>query len=238
MVGSGFDFAERHVVVTGGSGALGAAVVALLVNRGATCYVPCFSAKQVEGFGYAEHERVHVQTGVNLCDEASAVAYYEGIPTLWAALNIAGGFEAKSITDTTLNDFRAMLDMNATTCFLSSREAIKKMRAGDAGEGGRIVNVGAKPAIEPVGGMVAYAASKAAVVAITQSLAEEVKGERIWVNAVIPSIMDTKVNRAAMPDSDHSKWPQLGAVAETIAFLASPQNQVTRGAVVPVYGLS
>lgn len=235
---AGFDFAERHVVVTGGSGALGAAVVALLVNRGATCYVPCFTAAQIEGFGYADHERVHVQTGVNLCDEASAVAYYESIPTLWAALNIAGGFEAKPIAETSLDDFRSMIDMNASTCFLSSREAIKKIRAGDVGDGGRIVNVGAKPAVDPVGGMVAYAASKAAVVSMTQCLAEELKSERIWVNAVIPSILDTKVNRAAMPDADHSAWPQLGAVAETIAFLASPQNQVTRGAVVPVYGLS
>jgi NAD(P)-dependent dehydrogenase (short-subunit alcohol dehydrogenase family) len=237
MSGSGFDFNERHVVVSGGGGALGAAVVNLLVNRGATCYVPCYSASQLDDFGYADHERVHVQTKVNLCNEASAVEYYESIPTLWAALNLAGGFSSQPIEDLGLDEFRKLIDMNATTCLLSSREAIKKIRS-SRGEGGRIVNVGAKPAIDPVGGLVAYAASKAAVCAITQCLAEEVASERIWVNAVIPSIMNTKVNREAMPKADHAKWPQLSAVAETIAFLASPMNQTTRGALVPVYGLS
>ena len=236
---STFDFAERHVVVTGGSGALGAAVVALLVNRGATCYVPTFSAKQLDEFDYQSHERVHVETKVNLCDEASATAYFGKLPGLWACLNIAGGFAAKPIADTTLDDFRRMVDMNASTCFLSCRETIKKFRTvKDDQEGGRIVNVGAKVALDPIGGMVAYAASKAAVVSITQSLAEEVRDEKIWVNAVIPSIMDTKVNREAMPDAEHKRWPALSAVAETIAFLASPLNQTTRGGLVPVYGLS
>ena len=98
------------------------------------------------------------------------------------------------------------------------------------------MNVGAKPAIDPTGGMVAYAASKAAVVSITQCLAEEVRDERIWVNAVIPSIMNTKVNREAMPDADHDRWPTVADVAHTVAFLASPHNHTTRGALVPVYG--
>lgn len=237
---STFDFAERHVVVTGGSGALGGALVALLVNRGATCYVPCYSSKQLDDeFDFESHERVHVQTGVNLCDEESAVSYFAELPALWGCLNIAGGYLAKPFTDTTLDEFRRMMDMNASTCFLTSRETIKKMRkVEDAHEGGRIVNVGAKVAIDPVGGMVAYAAAKAAVIAITQSLAEEVRDEKIWVNAVIPSIMNTKVNRTAMPKADHSRWPTLSAVAETVAFLASPLNQATRGGLVPVYGLS
>ncbi len=234
-----FDFAERHVVVTGGSGALGAAVVALLVNRGASCYVPTYSAKQLDEFDYQSHERVNVETGVNLCDEASAVAYFEKLPGLWACLNIAGGFLPGPIAETSLDDFRRMLDMNASTCFLSCRETIKKFRSvKDDQEGGRIVNVGAKVAIDPAGGMTAYAASKAAVVSITQCLAEEVRDEKIWVNAVIPSIMNTAVNREAMPDAEHKRWPALSAVAETIAFLASPLNQTTRGGLIPVYGLS
>ncbi len=236
---STFDFAERHVVVTGGSGALGGALVALLVNRGATCYVPCYSASQLDEFDYQSHERVHVQTGVNLCDEESAVNYFSELPGLWACLNVTGGFLAKPFTETTLDEFRRILDMNATTCFLASRETIKNMRkTEDDQPGGRIVNVGAKVALDPIGGMVAYAAAKSAVIAITQSLAEEVRDETIWVNAVIPSIMNTKVNRKAMPDADHSRWPALSAVAETVAFLASPLNLSTRGGLVPVYGLS
>jgi NAD(P)-dependent dehydrogenase (short-subunit alcohol dehydrogenase family) len=84
--------------------------------------------------------------------------------------------------------------------------------------------------------MAAYTASKAAVAAMTQALAEEVAGEEIWINAIAPSILDTPANRAAMPDADHARWVAPGAAAELIAFLASPDNRVTRGAVIPVYG--
>jgi NAD(P)-dependent dehydrogenase (short-subunit alcohol dehydrogenase family) len=122
------------------------------------------------------------------------------------------------------------------SAFLCSREAIKKMR----GRGGRIVNVAAQPGVEPRrgAGMAAYATSKAAVAALTLALAEEVAGDGIWVNAVAPSIMDTPANRKDMPKADHAKWPKVEEVAATIAFLASPQNMVTRAALVPVYGKS
>ncbi len=86
--------------------------------------------------------------------------------------------------------------------------------------------------------MSAYAASKAAVASLTLSLAEELSERSIWVNAIVPSIIDTKANRTGMPDADHAKWPKPEEIAETIAFLASPQNAVTRGALVPVYGRS
>ena len=86
--------------------------------------------------------------------------------------------------------------------------------------------------------MTAYTASKAAVAALSVALAEEVVPRGILVNAVAPSIMDTPANRAAMPKADHAKWPKVDEVAATILFLASPENLVTRGAVVPVYGRS
>jgi NAD(P)-dependent dehydrogenase (short-subunit alcohol dehydrogenase family) len=104
--------------------------------------------------------------------------------------------------------------------------------------GGRIVNVAARPALEPRSGagMAAYTASKAAVVAFTIALSEEVAKLGILVNAVAPSIMDTPANRAAMPNADHASWPKVEEVAATILFLASPDNTVTRGGIVPVYG--
>ena len=104
--------------------------------------------------------------------------------------------------------------------------------------GGRIVNVAARPALEWRGGagMTAYAAAKSAVAALTGALAEEVASEGILVNAVAPSILDTPANRRAMPDADYAVWPQVEEVAQTILFLASPDNRVSRGAVVPVYG--
>jgi NAD(P)-dependent dehydrogenase (short-subunit alcohol dehydrogenase family) len=109
-----------------------------------------------------------------------------------------------------------------------------------ADAGGRIVNVAARPALEwrTGAGMTAYTASKAGVAALTAALAEEVVKAGILVNAVAPSIMDTPANRQAMPKADHTLWPKVEEVAATIAFLASPENRVTRGAVVPVYGKS
>jgi NAD(P)-dependent dehydrogenase (short-subunit alcohol dehydrogenase family) len=126
--------------------------------------------------------------------------------------------------------------MNFTSCFLCCRAAVKAMLR--ANQGGRIVNVAARPALEwrAGAGMAAYTASKAAVAVLTVALAEEVAKQGILVNAVAPSTMDTAANRKAMPKAKHDDWPKVEEVASTIVFLASPDNKVTRGAVVPVYG--
>jgi NAD(P)-dependent dehydrogenase (short-subunit alcohol dehydrogenase family) len=106
------------------------------------------------------------------------------------------------------------------------------------GKGGRIVNVASRQALEPrlAANVTAYAAAKAAVAALTMALAEEVVKDGILVNAVAPSTLDTPANRKSMPKADFSAWPKVADVAATIVFLASPENTVTRGAVVPVYG--
>ena len=109
-----------------------------------------------------------------------------------------------------------------------------------ASGGGRIVNVAARPALEPRtgAGMSAYTASKAAVAALTAALGEELAKDNILVNAIAPSILDTPANRQAMPKANYDLWPKVEEVAATIAFLASPENVVTRSAIVPVYGRS
>jgi NAD(P)-dependent dehydrogenase (short-subunit alcohol dehydrogenase family) len=225
------DFTGRHVVVTGGTGALGAAVVQILIDAGAVCHVPSLSQPNE-----AARERLIIESPINLTDETAVAKFYNSLPSLWASVHVAGGFAAAPIGDTSLSMWKQMQDINSLTCFLCCREAIKKIRA--ANSGGRIVNVASKPAIIPTGGLSAYAASKAAVGSLTASLSEELAAEKIWVNAVVPSIMDTPINRREMPKADFDKWPKLSEVAATIAFLASPQNQVTRGALVPVYGRS
>lgn len=228
------DFTNRHVVVTGGSGALGRAVVEALLERGATCHVPVFAARELDAFPFRDHPRVRIRAGLDLTVETTVQRFFAELPSLWASIHLAGGFAMKPFTETTLEDFLELMNMNAITCFLSCREAARKM--GSAG--GRIVNVAAKPALVPTGGMAAYAASKAVVVSLTQSLAEELAPEGIWVNAVAPSIMDTPRNRADMPKADHSRWPKVEEVTRTILFLASPENAVTHAAIVPVYGKS
>jgi len=209
------DFAGRNVVVTGGSGALGSALVGLLQTAGAT---------------------VHVPRGVDLSSEDAAVAWFDGVAApLWASIHVAGGFAMGKLVHSSAADFRAQLELNAVTCFLSCREAARRMSG--AG-GGRIVNVVARPALLPHlgAGMSAYTASKAAVAALTQALAAELADDGILVNAVVPSTMDTPANRQAMPDADFARWPKTEEVARTIAFLASAENTLTSGALVPVYG--
>jgi NAD(P)-dependent dehydrogenase (short-subunit alcohol dehydrogenase family) len=233
------DFSNRHVVVTGGTGALGAAVVELLVEAGASVHIPALRAPDPAKFPLARHERVKVVAPVDLASEDAVRSFYQSLPALWASVHSAGGFAGAPIADTTLAQFREMFDTNAVTCFLCCREAARKIRAtaGNTG-GGRIVNVAARPAVIPTAGLSAYAASKAAVANLTLTLSEELAAERIWVNAVLPSIMDTPANRQAMPKAEFAKWPKVNEVAATVAFLASPQNGVTRGALVPVYGQS
>jgi len=225
------DFTGRHVVVTGGTGALGSAVVQILIDAGATCHVPAL--RPPEG---KPHTQVQIQSGIDLTDESAVKAFYASLPSLWASIHTAGGFVAGAITDTSLPMWKQMHDINSVTCFLCCREATRKIR--ESGQGGRIVNVAAKPALVATAGLSAYSASKAAVASLTATLSEELASENIWVNAVVPSIMDTPINRQAMPKADFSKWPKLSQVAATIAFLASPQNAVTRGGLVPVYGRS
>lgn len=205
----------RHIVVTGGNGALGGAVVEILKARGATVHVPDIAT-------------------VDLTSEPAAVAYYASLPPLWASIQLAGGFAMAAVADTALADFEKQWRMNTVTCFLACREAVKSIRK--TADGGRIVNVSARPVLVAAGNMSAYAASKAGVAALTQSLAAELAGERILVNAVVPSIIDTPANRASMPSADHASWPKPAELAQAIAFLVSPDNALTSGTLVPVYG--
>jgi NAD(P)-dependent dehydrogenase (short-subunit alcohol dehydrogenase family) len=232
------DFHDRHVVITGGTGALGAAVVRALVGAGANCHVPFMVAREAERFPFRDHQKVRLASVANLADEAEVGRLYEGVPRLWASIHLAGAFAMAPLGETSKSDLMGQLETNFITAFLCCRAAVNAIARN--GEGGRIVNTAARPALEwrTGAGMTAYAASKAAVAALTAALAEEVAKAGILVNAVAPSIMNTPANRAAMPKADHALWPKVEEVAATIVFLASPENQVTRGAIVPVYGKS
>jgi len=230
------DYRDRHVVVTGGTGALGTATVAALVGAGAVCHVPYIHRGEAERFAFRDHPQVKLVADVELTEEAAVARLYGGVPKLWASIHIAGGFAMAPLGATTKSDLMKQVDMNFVTAFLCCRAAVNAMTAG--GEGGRIVNVATRPALEwrAGAGMVAYTASKAAVAALTVALAEEVVKVGILVNAIAPSTMDTPANRQAMPKADHAAWAKVEDVAATILFLAAPENSVTRGGVVPVYG--
>jgi NAD(P)-dependent dehydrogenase (short-subunit alcohol dehydrogenase family) len=230
------DFSGKHVVVTGGTGALGGAVVGALLGAGASCTIPYVHEAEAKRFPHAGDPNVKLIAVSNLAEEAEVAKVYAGL-TPWASIHIAGGFAMGEVAKTDKAALMAQLDTNLISCFLCCRAAVNAMRAGS---GGRIVNVAARPALEwrSGAGMTAYTVSKTGVAALTVALAEEVAKDGILVNAVAPSIMDTPANRAAMPKADHAAWPKVEEVAATILFLASPENKVTRGAIVPVYGKS
>lgn len=220
----------RNVVITGGDGALGEAVVQAFLAAGALCHLPILGPVVTQ-----PTSGVHLTGNLNLTDEGAVSGFFAGVPPLWASVHLAGGFQAKPITETSRADLDHQLELNLVTAFLCCREAVRAMRASG---GGRIVNVAARVVDVPVGGSIAYSVSKAGVAALTRSLAVEARGDGILVNAVIPSIIDTPANRAAMPKADTAKWPKAEAIAAAILWLASPENRLTSGALVPVYGLA
>src|SRR5579885_2124851 len=155
------DFAGRNVAVTGGTGALGGAVVAALLERGAVCHIPYRGEAEAARFPQRGHERVRLAAAGDLADEAAVARFYEAIPGLWASIHLAGGFAFAPIEKTDKALLMAQLGTNLVSCYLCCRAAVAAMRRG--GNGGRIVNVAARPALEGRAGakMTAYAASKA-----------------------------------------------------------------------------
>jgi NAD(P)-dependent dehydrogenase (short-subunit alcohol dehydrogenase family) len=232
------DYCDRHVVITGGTGALGTAVVGALLEAGAVCHLPYLSDEEARRFPHREHKQVSLTALGNLADEAAVNRYYDGIAKLWASIHIAGGFAFAPVAESDKKLLMGQIESNLISAYLCCRAAVAAFRR--VGGGGRIVNIAARPALEPRQGasMTAYTIAKAGVAALTQALGEEVAKDGILVNAVAPSIMDTPVNRKSMPKADYAAWPKVEEVAATILFLASPENAVTRGAVVPVYGKS
>jgi NAD(P)-dependent dehydrogenase (short-subunit alcohol dehydrogenase family) len=230
------DFRERHVVVTGGTGALGTAVVGELLASGAICNVPYYVEAEEQHFAHRGHPRVKLIGNANLGSQTVVTRIYDSVPKLWASIHLAGGYASWPIAETDETQLMGMVRNNLLSCFLCCAAAVGAIRR--AGGGGRIVNIAARPALEPRtgAGSVGYTVSKAGVAALTQSLAAEVVKEDILVNAIAPSTLDTEANRLAMPRADHTAWPKPAEVASIICNLAAPSNRVTTGAVIPVYG--
>lgn len=226
------DLEGLTIVVTGGAGALGGAVVQELVDAGAAVVVPAIDtgpAEPVAGVRYLPR--------VDLSQETAVEAVYAGLPSLWASVHLAGGFTWAKVEDTTLATVQAQWTLNAVTAFLCSRAAVAKIRA-TGKQGGRIVNTVARAVLQPAAGLAAYTMAKAAVAALTAQMAEELRDEGINVNAIAPGLIDTPANRKAMPDADPSRWTKPAEIARTVHALVSPALSVTSGAIVPVYGRS
>ena len=140
------DYRDRHVVVTGGAGALGTAVVGALIEAGAVCHVPYINPAEAERFAWRNHARVKLVADIELTHEAAVARFFDGVPQLWASIQIAGGFAMAPVAKTTKSELMQQIDMNFVTAFLCCRASVNVMIR--TGAGGRIVNVASRPALE------------------------------------------------------------------------------------------
>jgi NAD(P)-dependent dehydrogenase (short-subunit alcohol dehydrogenase family) len=221
------------LAITGASGTLGSAVAALAASRGARLALIDQAAQPPSSPSGAD---VLFVGGVDLTDAAQAKAAIDAAVAkfgrLDGLLNIAGAFRWITLADSDAATWDFLFRVNLQTAANASRAALGALKASGRG---RIVNVGAGAAERAGAGMGAYAASKAGVHKLTESLAEELKGA-VTVNAVLPSIIDTPPNRADMPDADFSAWVAPAELAEVILFLASPGASAVTGALLRVSG--
>ena len=237
-----FNFEDQVAVVTGGAGNLGQAVVRALYAAGASVVIVDRRREtSIAAFGgdIPEGERCAYIAG-DLTDAHSAAHIIESTVGKYGQIDIlvntAGGFRGgKPVHETPVETWDFLMDLNARTVFLMSRAAIPHMLPRRSG---KIVNVAARAAMKGESGSGAYIASKMAVIRLTEALAEELKGEGINVNCILPGTLDTPENRSAAPDADFSKWVAPESMAGVILFLLSGLARDIHGAAVPVYGRS
>jgi len=226
--------ADRVFAVTGGAGALGRAVVQRLLDEGARVAIIDLAQS---GPDLGKPSQTLFLGGVDAGDEeavrealASSVGHFGALHGL---INIAGGFSWETLDGGKLDTWDRLYRMNLRSAATACMAALPHLKAC---AGAAIVNIGALGAVKAAAGMGAYAASKAGVMRLTESLAEELKDQGVRVNAVLPSIIDTAANRADMPDADFTRWVSPQALAGVIAFLLSDEARDITGALLPVAG--
>jgi NAD(P)-dependent dehydrogenase (short-subunit alcohol dehydrogenase family) len=232
----------KVALVAGGTGGLGRAVSLGLLRDGADVVVTFQKNEEWEALKSAAGASVSKLEGqhIDVTDETAVQKLVEQIVAKHGRLDImvntvgayAGGIQ---LWELETRVFDLMLALNLRSGYLLSRAAVKAMLKQRKGA---IVNIAAKAALDHGAGAAAYAASKAAAVAMMDSLAADLKGSGIRVNSILPSIIDTEANRKAMPSEDFSKWPKPEDIARVVLFLCGDDAKVIHGAAIPVYGVS
>lgn len=228
------------VLVAGGTGGLGRAVSLAFLNDGASVVVTYVYDQEFADLKTAARDTASRLTGrkVDVTEESAVQQLVAGIladhGSLDVLVNTVGGYAGgMKLWETDSKILEHMLALNLRSGFVLSRAAARTMVARGKG---CIVEVVAKAALDHPPGLGAYAASKAAALAMMDSLAAELKGTGVRVNSILPSIIDTQANRSAMPNADFAAWPKPEDIARVILFLASDNARVIHGAAIPVYG--
>jgi NAD(P)-dependent dehydrogenase (short-subunit alcohol dehydrogenase family) len=236
------SFSDQVVLVAGGTGGLGRAVSLAYLEEGAKAVVTFRKQEEFDALKSAARANGSSLEGhrIDVTDEAAVGQLVDRIIAehgrLDAMVNTVGGFAGgMKLWETDPKILDQMLQLNLRSGFLLSRAVVPVMFKQKRGA---IVNVASRAAIDHAPGLAAYAASKAAVLAMMDSLAAEVKGTGVRVNSILPSIIDTEINRKAMPNADFSQWPKPEDIAPVILFLCSDYAKLIHGAAVPVYGNS
>jgi NAD(P)-dependent dehydrogenase (short-subunit alcohol dehydrogenase family) len=238
-----FDFDGHVALVTGATGALGSSIVDALADAGATVAAVDVVAPAEEDSLLDPGPAVDFYEA-DLTDEAAVEETVEAVRSehgrLDAVCNVAGTWRGGDpIEETDVSTFEMLFDVNLKTMFLTSKHAIPALRAtaerSAEREQGAIVSVSARSSLEGGSGDGPYRASKAGVRLLTETIAEENRGD-VRANAIMPSVIDTPTNREMMPDADHDEWVDPADIARVVCFLLSDASDVTSGAAVPVYG--
>jgi NAD(P)-dependent dehydrogenase (short-subunit alcohol dehydrogenase family) len=238
-IGEELEMATRVVMITGAAGNLGRAVAQAFAQAGdALVLVGRTRGSLVRAYGEETPQRLFAAADLLAPAQLDAavrlaVQRLGGIDVL---CNIAGGFQmGPAVHETTDESWDMMMDLNVRSVLHTARAVVPQMLARGRG---KIVNVGANAAIKGAAHMGAYIASKSSVLRLTETMAAELRERGINVNCVMPSIIDTPENRAAMPDADPARWVRPEQLAQVICFLASDAASALHGACIPVVGLS
>lgn len=233
-------FSGRVVLVAGGTGGLGRAVSRAFLEEGANVVVTYRDQSEFDALQSGAGANASSLQGrqIDVTNEAAVDQFVGKILAdcgrLDAVVNTVGGYAGGvKLWEMGPKVFDQMLALNLRSGYVISRAVVPAMLKQRRGA---IVNVASKAAIDHAGGAAAYAASKAAAVALMDSLAADLKGSGVRVNSILPSIIDTAANRKAMPNADFAQWPKPEGIAGVILFLCSDDAKLIHGAAVPVYG--
>lgn len=238
MAGS---FSNQVALVTGGTGGLGRAITLALLHQGASVIAIYIKKDEADALRDAIGPHAHLELlPLDATDESACRALVDGITArhghLDILVNAIGGYAGgKPLWETDPKTYQLMLTLNLHAGFNLARTVVPAMLRQKSGS---IVNIASKAALDHAAGAGAYAASKAAALALFDCLAQDVKGTGVRVNSVLPSIIDTEPNRKAMPTADFSRWPKPEEIAQVILFLCSSEAKLINGAAIPVYGES
>lgn len=226
----------KQVLLTGGTGGLGMGVTPAILSQGAQVTIPYIVESEVERLqgilSPTDFAKIRF-VSVDLSDEQAVERLVDDMEQVDVLIHLIGGFSMGKTHEYSFEQWKKDFDLNLNTTFLVCKHSLRKMLQHNYG---RIVTVGSRGAVQPGGQLAAYCASKAGVVALTQAIADETKGTNITANTVLPSIIDTPANRAAMGSAEVGKWVKPESLAQVICFLASEAAKDVRGAAIPVYG--